>query len=73
MHQQTPGLNKTLPGKEHPCTLASMSSPASMCWKQGHLGEAAQLEVGVMEARTRLPELEHPNILRSIPNVAYTW
>lgn len=45
-----------------------------MCWKQqGHLGEAAQLKVGVMEVRTRLPELEHPNILRSIPNLAYTW
>jgi len=60
-------------GKEHPDTLTSMGNLATEFWKQGRLEEAEQLEVDVLEARTRLLGLGHPETLRSMTNLAYTW
>jgi hypothetical protein len=45
--------------RENSSTLTSMSNLASLIWIQGRFEGAEQLEVGVMEARTSLLELEH--------------
>jgi len=36
---------KRLLGEEHPASLTSMANLASMCWDQGRLKEAEELEV----------------------------
>jgi hypothetical protein len=58
MHRQILRLRETVLVKENSSTLTSISNLASL-WIQGRFKGAEQLEVGMMEARTSLLELEH--------------
>jgi hypothetical protein len=60
-------------GAEDPSTLTSMASLARTYWNQGRWGEAEQLEVRVMETRTRVLGAEHPDTLLSIADLAATF
>lgn len=40
---------------------------------QGRLAEAEELEMRIIETRTRLLGPEHPGTPRSMVNLAYTW
>jgi tetratricopeptide (TPR) repeat protein len=60
-------------GTDDPDTLSSMANLASTYWKQGRWGEAEQLDVRVMETRTRVLGAEHPSTLTSMGNLALTY
>ncbi|KAH7464012.1 hypothetical protein FOMA001_g17831 [Fusarium oxysporum f. sp. matthiolae] len=63
----------TMLGEEHPDTLTSMSSLASIYRDQGRWKEAEELEVRVMEARKTVLGEEHPDTLTSMSNLALTY
>jgi tetratricopeptide (TPR) repeat protein len=65
--------NKTVLGQEHPSTLTSMGSLASIFRNQGRWKEAEDLEIQVMETRKRVSGQEHPDTLASINNLALTY
>jgi hypothetical protein len=43
MHRQTLGLNETIPGKDHPSTLASMNNLGSVLSEQGKYEQAEEM------------------------------
>lgn len=57
-------------GPEHPDTMTSMSSLASMYWDQERRAEAEGLQVQVMEGRKRILGEEHPDTLEAIEKLA---
>ncbi|KAH8743978.1 Tetratricopeptide repeat-domain-containing protein [Diaporthe sp. PMI_573] len=60
-------------GKEHPCTLTSMSHLATTYQSQGRWKEAEQLQEQVMEIQKRVLGKEHPNTLTNMNNLASTY
>jgi len=65
--------NKTKLGDDHPDTLASMNSLASMYLEQGQWEDAEQLFMQVMEARRTKPGEVHPDTLTSMGTLASTY
>ena len=61
---------KQVLGEEHPDSLISMGSLASMYRSQGRWKEAEELEVQVMETRKWVLGEEHPDSLISMGNLA---
>ena len=64
---------KQVLGPEHPDTLTSMGSLASIYWNQGRWKEAEQLELQVIETQKQVLGPEHPDTLTTISNLASTY
>jgi tetratricopeptide (TPR) repeat protein len=64
---------KKVLGLEHPDTLSSMLSLASIYLVQGRLGEAEKLFVEITEIGKKVLGSEHPNTLRSMNGLASTY
>ncbi|KPA40104.1 kinesin light chain 3 [Fusarium langsethiae] len=60
-------------GSDHPDTLTSMSSLASIYSDQGRWEEAETLQVKVMETCKVKLGVDHPLTLTSMNNLAFTW
>ena len=60
-------------GEEHPYTLSAMANLASTYRDQGRSKEAEELDVKVMDARSRVLGVEHPDTLRTMANLAATY
>ncbi|KAL8766753.1 MAG: hypothetical protein Q9194_006182 [Teloschistes cf. exilis] len=63
------GRDKVL-GKEHPDTLASVSSLASVLRNQGKYEEAEPMNRRALDGRDKVLGKEHPNTLTSVSNLA---
>nr|POE94467.1 vegetative incompatibility protein het-e-1 [Quercus suber] len=63
-------IRKTLLGPEHPTTLRSMCTLASVLWKQGKYHEAAAMDRQTLARREKVLGSEHPDTLMSMNNLA---
>jgi tetratricopeptide (TPR) repeat protein len=61
---------RTILGKEHPETLASMSNLADILSRQGEYKEAEQIHRQTLELREKVLGKEHPHTLQSMNNLA---
>ncbi|KAJ5471525.1 hypothetical protein N7530_008882 [Penicillium desertorum] len=50
-----------------------MANLASTFWNQGQWEESEKLEVQVLETRKRRLGVEHPSMLTTLTNLAFTW